>query len=241
MRLAMDEGEMMTRHFLTSIKNAALLATGALLLSGIAANAAPATTGDRWLHVRVVSTDDKGETVSVNIPLEVAEKILPTINKNQLHGGKVTIDKFDSNGIDFRALLEAVRSSKDGEFVTVNSKDGEVRVAKAGGFMLVHVTDSSGKQHIHHHGASDADSKQKDSTDGKAAVAANVSHVEVKIPMSVVDALFSAGKDELDLVAGLKVLSAQGDTELVSVKDEESSVRVWIDSKNTNGSEGGSR
>lgn len=107
--------------------------------------------------------------------------------------------------------------------------------------MLVHVTDTSGKHHIHHHGTSDADSKQKDPTDSKAATAANVSHVEVKIPLSVVDALFSAGKDELDLVAGLKMLSAQGDQELVSVKDEENSVRVWIDSKNTNGSQGGSR
>jgi len=50
--------------------------------------------------------------------------------------------------------------------------------------------------------------------------------------MKVVDALFSAGKDELDLVAALHALSAQGDTELVSVKDEENTVRVWLDSKN---------
>jgi hypothetical protein len=27
-------------------------------------------------------------------------------------------------------------------------------------------------------------------------------------------------------------LSAQGDTELVSVKDDENTVRVWLDSKN---------
>jgi hypothetical protein len=58
------------------------------------------------------------------------------------------------------------------------------------------------------------------------------SNVEVKIPVKVVDALFSAGKDELDLVAGLRALSAQGDTELVSVKDEENTVRIWLDSKN---------
>jgi len=50
--------------------------------------------------------------------------------------------------------------------------------------------------------------------------------------MSVVNALFSAGNDELDLVAGLHALAAQGDTELVSVKDEENTVRVWLDSKN---------
>jgi len=53
------------------------------------------------------------------------------------------------------------------------------------------------------------------------------------VPMKVVDALFSAGKDELDLVAGLRALAANGDTELVSVKDEENNVRVWLDSKNS--------
>jgi hypothetical protein len=50
--------------------------------------------------------------------------------------------------------------------------------------------------------------------------------------MRVVDALFSPDKDELDLIAGLHALAAQGDTELVSVKDEENTVRVWVDSKN---------
>ena len=56
------------------------------------------------------------------------------------------------------------------------------------------------------------------------------SHVEVKMPMKVVEALLSAGKDELDLVAALHVLEAQGDTELVSVKDSENTVKVWLDS-----------
>jgi hypothetical protein len=227
-------------QLISSIKKAALVAVGTTLLLGATTPAGPATTNDRWLHVRVVSSDDHGETVSVNIPLEVAEKILPTVNKNQLHGGKVTIDKLNADGVDVRALMEAVRTSKDGEFVTVNSKDGDVRVAKQNGYMLVHVTDTSGKHHVHmgHHDGSDADAKTKDAADSKDM---KETHVEVKIPLSVVDALFSAGKGELDLVAGLKMLSAQGDQELVSVKDEENTVRVWIDSKNTNGSEGGSR
>jgi len=219
---------------------ASLVLAAVLLVSPLAGYAQTATHGDRWLHVRVISTDAKGETVCVNVPLELAEKILPTINKNQLHGGKVTIDKFDANGVDFRALLDAVRSSKDGEFVTVNGKDGEdVRVAKQAGFLLVHVTDGSG--HIgHHHMNKDGDDK-KDESASKEPAKPNVSHVEVKIPLSVVDAMFSAGKDEIDLVAGLRMLSTQGDTELVSVKDEENTVRVWVDSKNTNGPDGGTR
>ena len=56
--------------------------------------------------------------------------------------------------------------------------------------------------------------------------------MEIKVPMKVVDALLSAGKDELDILAALKALSAHGDTELVTVKDEENTVRVWVDSKN---------
>jgi hypothetical protein len=160
---------------------------------------------DRWLHVRVDNPDSKEETVRVNVPLELAEKVLPTINKSHLQSGKVKMDQIDCHGVDVHALLDAVRSSKDGEFVTVQSKESDVRVAKQGGYFLVHVVDKNGSKK---------------------------SRVEVKVPMKVVDALFSGGKDELDLVAGLHALSAQGDTELVSVKDEENTVRIWLDSKN---------
>ena len=162
---------------------------------------------DRWLHIRVDNPDSKEETVRVNVPLELAEKILPTINRDRLQSGKVKVDEIDCHGVDLRVLLDAVRSSKDGEFVTVQNKDSDVRVAKQNDYFLVHVVDK-------HH-----PSKK--------------SNVEVKIPVKVVDALFSAGKDELDLVAGLRALSAQGDTDLVSVKDEENTVRIWLDSKNT--------
>src|ERR1700730_3695567 len=161
---------------------------------------------DRWLHIRVDNPDSKEETVRVNVPLELAEKVLPTINRDRLQSGKVKIDEIDCHGVDLHALLDAVRSSKDGEFVTVQNKDSDVRVAKQDHYFLVHVVD---KKH-----------------------ASKKSRVEVKIPMKVVDALFSAGKDELDLVAGLRALSMQGDTDLVSVKDDENTVRIWLDSKN---------
>src|SRR5271163_5278380 len=198
--------------------HAALGIAAVLLFIPLAGRAQATSGGDRWLHVRVVSTDGKGESVCVNVPLELAEKVLPAINKDQLHGGKVTIDKFDGNDVDFRAVLDAVRGSKDGEFVTVNGKDGQdVRVAKQGGFLLVHVTDNSGHIAHYHHKNKDGNDK-KDEGASKELTKPNVSHVEVKIPLSVVDAMFSAGKDEIDLIAGLRMLSSQGDTELVSVK-----------------------
>jgi hypothetical protein len=199
------------------IAKAALVTAAALLLlpaRGLAqagntqAKTAPSTSsekGERWLHVRVICTDGKGDTVRVNVPLELAEKVLPAVNHDRLHNGKVKIDNSDINDVDLRAIMEAIRSAKDGEYVTVQGNDNDVRVAKEGNHLMIHVVDKSGSKK---------------------------SQVEVKVPMKVVEALLSAGKDELDLVAALHALGAQGDVELVSVKDSENTVKVWLDSKN---------
>src|SRR5215471_11144405 len=132
----------MTSSFAKCVKSFSIAA--ALLLTPFAANAQTSSSSsgsDRWLHVRVVSSDNKGETVRVNIPLELAEKVLPAINKDRLHNGKVTINHSDMEGVDCRALLAALKDTKDGEFVTVQSHDSDVQVAKQGGYMLVHVTE----------------------------------------------------------------------------------------------------
>lgn len=205
--------------FRTSLKAVSLAAAAALLITPFAASAQTSSSNDRWLHVRVISSDNKGETVRVNIPLELAEKVLPAINKDRLHNGKVTINHSEMDGVDCRALLAALKDTKDGEFVTVQAHDSDVQVAKQNGYMLVHVTEKRW-----HEG--------KDAKDSKTEKMTEKSKIEVKVPMKVVEALFSAGKDELDVLAALRALSAHGDTELVSVKDEENTVRVWLDSKN---------
>src|SRR5208283_5652341 len=102
---------------------------------------ASAPTGDQWIHVRVESKDDGGETVRVNVPVEMAEKILPVINHQNLHNGKVHIDSAHMEDVDLRALLDAVRTSKDGEYVTVQSRENDVRVAKNNGYLYVYVTE----------------------------------------------------------------------------------------------------
>ena len=168
-------------------------------------SSAAAENAERWLHVRVISTDGRGETVRVNVPLELAEKVLPAVNHDRLHNGKVRIDPSEMNDVDLRALMEAIRTAKEGQYVTVEGDDNDVRVAKEGNHLTIHVRDKS---------------------------ASKKSQVEVKVPIKVIDALLSAGKDELDLVAALHALGAQGDTELVSVQDSENTVKVWVDSKN---------
>jgi len=218
-----------TRKFIAK----AILATAiALLLSplGLLAQSAPdksssatenpAASRDRWLHVRVISSDANGETVRINLPLELAEKVLPAVNHDRLHDGKVRIDNAHMNDVDLRTIVDAIRTTKDGEFVTVQKDDCDVRVAKENNHLIVHVVDKCLHENC----------KNEKGEHDKAG--ARKSQVEIKVPMKVIDALFSAGKDELDLVAALRALSTQGDTELVSVKDHENTVRVWLDSKN---------
>jgi hypothetical protein len=217
----LEKGVFMSQLLQCSTRRAVVVLAAALVLSPVAIFAqdtpttpASSSTSERWLHVRVTSTEEKGDTVRVNVPLEMAEKVLPAINKDRLHNGKVKFDDHDMNGVDLKVLLDAVRTSKDGEYVTVQSNDSDVRVAKQSGYMYVHVKDK---------GSDHGDKKGKSS---------EKSQVEVKIPMKVVDALFSAGKDELDILAALRALSTHGDTELVSVKSDDNTVRIWLDSKN---------
>lgn len=197
-----------TRHLFPAISflaAAALFAPVGLIAQTSSGNSTTSASGDRWLHVRVISTAGKDETVKVNVPLELAEKVLPAIDHDRLHDGKIRIGDIDCNGVDVRAVLDAVRTSKDGEFVTIQKKDADVSVAKKNGQLLVHVHDKN---------------RPKEQ------------QVEVKVPMKVVEALISADKDELNIVAALHALASQGDVELVSVKDDENTVRVWVDSKN---------
>jgi hypothetical protein len=169
----------------------------------VTAPAAMATPTERYLHVKVENAT-KGESVNVNVPLSMAEKILPTINKNNLHNGQVTIGHADMDDVDIRALLDAVRTAPDNEFVTVKEKDQDVRVAKSNGNLVVHVRDA-------------AKGGQK---------------VDITVPMKVVDALLSTAKDnELDISAAIRALSDAGDALLVTVEDASEHIRIWVDSK----------
>ncbi len=186
---------------------AAVVCLLATAMTAQAIPAAPAAPAETYLHVNVQDST-KGESVNVNVPLAMAEKILPAINNHGLHNGKVTIHNEQMNGVDICALLDAVRTAPDNEFVTVNDKDSDVRVAKANGNIVVHVIGKKNKE-------------QK---------------VDVTVPLKIVDALFStAQNDELDLAAALRALSDAGDILLVTVQDSSQKVRVWVDSRNTQG------
>ena len=185
------------------------------VMIGMLVFTALAWPADRWIHVRVIEAGPDGDRVRVNIPLSLAEAVLPTIRADKFSDGKIKVEDHAFDQVDVRAILEAVRKTGDNQFVTVQSKDENVEVAKSGEFLLIKVHEN------HRHGAKKAEPSKQGNT------------VDIKIPFKVANALLSGSNDELNVLAAVRALDEYGNLELVSVQDGEDDVRIWVDSNNT--------
>ena len=185
---------------------------------------------DSWLHVKVDNTEGEKEHVRVNVPLSLAEKVLPAIQVNKIHQGKLQIGH-ENVSVDPRMLVEAVRTTADGVFVTVDSDRQKVRVAKEGGYLVINVR--PGPHPEAKETGKDADAKDTKDTHKRHHVNHQPENVDVRLPMDVVEALLSGNRDELDLLAAIKVLGSHKDLALITVNDKAQTVRIWIDGKNT--------
>ena len=184
------------------------------VMVSIFAFAALAMSADRWIHIRVIESGPDGDRVRINIPLSLAEAVLPTIKVDKLCEGKVKVEGHAFDQVDLRALLEAVRKAQDNQYVTVESNHENVEVAKAGEFLLI-------KVHEDGEGAGTATQARK-----------TASTVNIKIPFKVANALLSGRNDELDVLAAVRALDEYPNLELVTVKDGNDNVRIWVDSTN---------
>lgn len=170
-----------------------------------------AMPADRWIHIRVIESGPDGDRVHINIPLSLAEAVLPTIKVDKLCEGRVKIEGHPFDQVDLHALLEAVRKAQDNQYVTVESNRENVEVAKSGEFLLIKVHE-------------DGEGTGKTTRARKA-----VSTVNIKIPFKVANALLSGRNDELDVLAAVRALDEYPNLELVTVKDDKDNVRIWVD------------
>jgi hypothetical protein len=150
--------------------------------------------------------------VKINFPLSAIEKMLPLIDEGNMRKGHIRINDRDMDAPRLRAIWAAVREVEDGEFVTIEGRDENVRVARSEGFLLVNVLDT------------DRDRRKE--------------HVEIRVPLTVVDALLSGDGDELNLPAAIRALDAHGAQQLITVDDSDSKVRIWVDNDQSGGGQG---
>lgn len=210
-----------------------------LVAVGLVALAAPVATQDAetsqpWLHVQIANDDhehrdghhddddghgdgdrrdddyghhDDGDDgdgpfdVNINVPLSAAEPLFSLVTRHILSDGQLAVAGHDVPISTLRDLWRAIENVGDTEFLTVEGEDETVRVARAGDEIHVQVEETCGEE------------------------AAET--VDIRIPVVVLDALFSGDSDTLNIAAAFERLGElRGDIVRVTGDDQ---VRVWID------------
>ena len=169
--------------------------------------AAQAQDTQAWLHVRVTETGEEGEpreNVSVNLPLGAVEAFLAMAPVNMIEEHQQQLAEHGVSVSALRAMWTELKEVGDTEFVTVESADDTVRVARTGDQIQVRVEET------------------QESGDTESVL--------VDLPIAVVDALLSGDGDTLNIEAAIRALSGlRGD--IVRVSEPDTQVRVWIDER----------
>lgn len=153
-----------------------------------------------WVHVRMVDDSEDGDHVSINMPVQTIAAMLPMIESEDLKDGRIRIDGRELDGQDLRTLWASIRDAEDGTFLTMDTKHEKVQVAKAGNLLTIRCDDD-----------------------------AEGDRVDVKVPIAVVNALLSGEAEELNLLAGLEAMEEHGHEIQVTVNDEHTALRIWVD------------
>jgi hypothetical protein len=194
------------------MRKSILAGVGLLALSVLPAAQAAAQTGTAWLHVRVEEAKEASR-VAVNLPMGVVEAVLKASPEMIEKHGKIHLgEEHGMKMADLRKAWKALAEVGDAELVSVESEDENVKVMRKGDLVQVFV-----------------DKKAKPGKDGKVSKG---EEVRVEVPVSLVDALLSGEGEEANIQAAVTELQKRRGN-IVSVQDDDSHVRVWIDEQNT--------
>jgi len=154
---------------------------------------------DPWFHVEVKENKAEPEYVKVNLPMSMVDVALDVIKDKKFSKGRFKLPTDEVSLADMRKIWNELKNTPDAEFVTVQQKNETIRVAKEGNYVLVKITEGK---------------KQK---------------VDLRVPVSVVDALLAGSGDELDIKGAVVAMQKQSAGEILTVNDNQTQVRVWID------------
>ena len=226
----------------TTVGRAALAVMTAIAVSGaaIGLHAAQAQEPQPWIHLDM--TGERGANMNLNLPLAAIEAALAMAPEAVVDGdGQLQL------GGDRRIPVTAIRTAwtqlRDvGDVEIANIRDGaqSIRVAREGDIILVDVTgtdegddDAGGRGGAEHDDAEhDVDGDAEHDGDERRRGRRDIGEVQVRVPVSVVDALLSGTGETIDIRAAIQELaSLRG--EMVQVDHPDGRIRVWIDESPT--------
>ena len=221
----------------TTVRRAALAVMTAFVASGaaIGLHAEQSQQVQPWIHL-----DMTGQTtMSLNLPLAAIEAAL-AMAPEAIVDGDGQLQLGGDREIPVTAIRAAWSQLRDvGDVEIANIQDGRqsVRVAREGDTIVVDVTGTDDEDAGHEGDTDEAEhedhaDEEGAGHDGDRRGRGFVGEVQVRVPVSVVDALLSGAGDTLDLRAAIQELSSLRG-EMVQVNHPEGSIRVWIDESPT--------
>ena len=144
-------------------------------------------------------------SVNINLPLSVVEPLFRLAAPVIVSAGQVAMPGYDAP-LDMEAmhsLWRAIESVGDTEFLTVESEDETVRIARTGDQIHVQMEE--------------CDEEGRETAD-------------IRLPIVILDALFSGDSNTLNVSAAVNRLSElRGD--IVHATGDDYRVRVWVDER----------
>ena len=222
-----------------TVRRAALAVMTAFVASGaaIGLHAEQSQQVQPWVHL-----DMTGQTtMSLNLPLAAIEAAL-AMAPEAIVDGDGQLQLGGDREIPVTAIRAAWSQLRDvGDVEIANIQDGRqsVRVAREGDTIVVDVTGTDDEDAGHDGDADEAGREDHADEEGAGHDGDRrgrgrdfVGEVQVRVPVSVVDALLSGAGETLDLRAAIQELSSLRG-EMVQVNHPEGSIRVWIDESPT--------
>lgn len=177
-----------------------------LVVSAGALQAQPAsqTAREGAKWIHVRVDEEEGAKVAINLPISLVDVAVDMAREEALDAGDFDLGEDSKVRIeDLRKMWRELKGAGDAEFVNVQDGDDHVRIFRQGD-----------KVHV-----------QVDEKDQKT--------VRIEMPSSIVDALLSSEGEELNLEAAARELGRIGQQDVVTIDDEGTRVRIWVDASNT--------
>ncbi|MDA8016679.1 MAG: hypothetical protein MPN21_04450 [Thermoanaerobaculia bacterium] len=155
---------------------------------------------DPWIHIQV-EEGRNGDRVSVNLPVSLMRAAVNMI-PNDVHADiELEFDDVDLDWHELRTFWDEVRRAPEMTFVTVETRDENIAVRKEGDMIVIRTLERS------EYGT----------------------EINMQMPAEVIDALLSGPEGRFDFAAALDALVDHAPGQLMTVRDGDDRVRIWID------------
>lgn len=234
----------------TTVRRAALAVMTAFAAAGaaIGLHAAQAQQGPQpWIHLDM--TGERADmNMNINLPLAAIEAALALAPEAIVDGdGQLQLGgRREIPVAAIRAAWTQLRDAGDIEIANIQNGGQSIRVAREGDTLLVDVigtdeddADEGGADDSAGHRGDDDDAEHDRDRDGDRDDAergrgrrGGIGEVQIRVPVTVVDALLSGDGETLDVRSAIQELSALRG-EMVQVIQPDARIRVWIDESPT--------